>query len=78
MPVEYPNGPTLVRGVEDPKFEAEECRNILLKLSRGNVMMKFSMKRKPEQRTFSVSDHAFIIWKIKCIYFLFEVTWHAE
>jgi len=55
MPVDYPNGPTIVRGIEDPKFEAEECRNILHKLSRGNVMMKFSMKRKPEQRTFSVS-----------------------
>ena len=55
MPVEYPKGPTIVRGIESPNLEPEECRNILHKLSRGNLMMKFSMRRKPEQRTFSVS-----------------------
>ncbi|CAK8681794.1 unnamed protein product [Clavelina lepadiformis] len=64
MPVRYPNGPTKVRGIEEPQFENEsELRAVLHKLEMGNMMCKFSMKRRPEQRTFLVKmDTRQVIW----------------
>ena len=55
MALSYLNGPGVVQGIIDPQLQHDECETILHKLSLGNVMTKFSMKKKIEQRTFSVS-----------------------
>ena len=47
----------VIRGIEDPSLSPHEVQTMLLKLKSGNVMKNYSTKKKPESRTFFVSEN---------------------
>ena len=55
---------TIVRGIQDPKLKSKEVQKILRKLCSGSVMTCFSVKKKPELRTFVVSCYEYFTKRI--------------
>nr|XP_018666895.1 1-phosphatidylinositol 4,5-bisphosphate phosphodiesterase gamma-1 isoform X2 [Ciona intestinalis] len=66
MPVQYPNGPTVVHGIVDPKFQNEsELQGVLRRLVMGNMMKKIVVRKgKLEERTFQVNlETRQVVWQ---------------